>query len=284
MMPDSRFLPPCPEFLADFTDFLDGTLPPARRAKVHVHLDCCEPCLRHLSAYRRGVGVLHDSEIETDPRSFWRRLERRMWVEGHLGGGDRSPAPRPAADRWTQPAWAVAAAALFAVIIFGAGLWSTQHWPAGVPERTGDRTVVVAGPVMAAARGIQSATEPEDVELDAAVPEAGAPALRRPAVQPLPRPDRGIVLARATADETAPVYVEAEAEVPEPWVERQFRRLEEEVERGRSPAPSPPAWANGWADPLEVRPTGIQPRIRTAGFAPQAGVQVWPVEAAVTIP
>ena len=294
MMPDSRFSPPCPDFLADFSDFLDGTLPPARRAEVHVHLDCCEPCLRHLSAYRRGVGTLRDSEIETDPRTFWRQLERRLWVEGHLGGGVRPPAPRPAPDRWTQPAWAVAAAALFAVVVFGAGLWSTQHWPGGTPEPAGERTVIVAGPATAAARGIRPVLDAGD--LDIATPAPEAPAGSRAEDRPLPRPDRGAVLARATGEST-PVYVESTPdydastayaevgpEVTERWVDRQFRRLEEEVERGRGPAPSPPAWANGWADPLEVRPTALQPRIRTAGFAPRAGLQVWPVEAAVTIP
>jgi anti-sigma factor RsiW len=36
----------CREVLADLSDFLDGTLPPARLAAIHAHLAACDTCAR----------------------------------------------------------------------------------------------------------------------------------------------------------------------------------------------------------------------------------------------
>lgn len=277
---------PCPDFLADFSGFVDGTLPAPRRSKIQAHFDGCEPCLRHLSAYRRGVARIRNADVEVDGAAFWSRLEERMWVDGHLAAEVPRPA-RPAPD-WRQPVWAIGAAAVFAVAVFGAGLWSSSQWPGGesLPRR-----VVVAGAATTTpdTRDLNPAADPGPVEngMEPAAIEVAAGPGTRPAADPrpsVPRPDRSIVLAGAGAD-PAPERAEPEPASGGNWVEREFRRLEEDVQRGTWERTSPPAWANGWADPLEVRPTPIGgTRIRTAGFAPRAGLQIWPVEAAVSIP
>lgn len=91
----------CGHFLTDFSDFIDGTLPLARRARIQAHLDCCEGCLRHLRAYRRGMAQLRIMEAEPRPdftselEARIRRLEsaeaRRAGDEAR-GGGSRLPA------------------------------------------------------------------------------------------------------------------------------------------------------------------------------------------------
>ena len=48
----------CRAFLNDFSAFVDGELPPRRRDEIQAHVDCCQACLDHLTAYRRGITVL----------------------------------------------------------------------------------------------------------------------------------------------------------------------------------------------------------------------------------
>ncbi len=287
MMPDPIATPPCPDFLADFSDYLDDSLPADRRAEIQAHFDCCEGCLRHLSAYRRGVARLRNSGVEVDSETFWNGLESRLWVDGHLGAEpERAPS-----QSWTRPAWAIASAALFAVVVFGAGLWSTQYWPGGVAGEPDARRVVVAsGPTSAVgAIPVEAPATSEDEVADGAAESVTRPESAPSTPVPVQRPDRAIVLASATLPAAEPESESGPAVEPRgsagAWVEREFRRLEEQVERGSWESAPRPAWASGWADPLEVRPTPIGTRVRSAGYAPQqGGLQIWPVEAAVTIP
>jgi hypothetical protein len=72
----------CPQFLERFSEFVDGLLPPDRRAWFQAHLDCCEGCLRHLAAYRNGVEALRSAPgVEIEPAEFWEQLQQRMWLE-----------------------------------------------------------------------------------------------------------------------------------------------------------------------------------------------------------
>ena len=69
---------PCRAFLDDFSAFVDGHVSPARRAEIQAHVDCCQRCLEHLTAYRRGVTVLRSIEAGASA-DFWERLESRIW-------------------------------------------------------------------------------------------------------------------------------------------------------------------------------------------------------------
>ena len=48
----------CRELVGLVTDFLEGVLPPRRRARVHVHLACCVSCRRYLDQMRLTIGML----------------------------------------------------------------------------------------------------------------------------------------------------------------------------------------------------------------------------------
>ena len=54
----------CRAFLNDFSAFVDGELPPRRRDEIQAHVDCCQACLDHLTAYRRGITVLRSIEAD----------------------------------------------------------------------------------------------------------------------------------------------------------------------------------------------------------------------------
>lgn len=79
-MPTSRG--PCRDFLAEFSNFVDGTLDPDRRALLLAHLDCCEACLRHLTAYRQGIAAYRAASA---PVPAWGLYERVMERLGDLG-------------------------------------------------------------------------------------------------------------------------------------------------------------------------------------------------------
>jgi hypothetical protein len=89
--------PVCPGFARDFSDFVDGHLPAARHAELQAHLDCCERCLQHLTAYRKGVESLRGArEGGLDIDAFWACLEHRIWhvdfAEPTTRSGWRMPA------------------------------------------------------------------------------------------------------------------------------------------------------------------------------------------------
>lgn len=115
---------PCRAFLDDFSAFVDGHMPPARRGEIQAHVDCCQGCLDHLTAYRRGITVLRSIEAEAAP-DFWARVERRLWrggdpltvLEGGVASGTASRA-----GRWPRPTVAVAAAAVLALFVIVRGL------------------------------------------------------------------------------------------------------------------------------------------------------------------
>lgn len=92
----------CSDFLTVFSDFIDGSLDPATTSEVLAHLDCCEGCLLHLRAYRRGVGTLRaaepapfDPDVEDD---FYEKLEERLRRDA--GWGYLEPVP---AGAYGQP-------------------------------------------------------------------------------------------------------------------------------------------------------------------------------------
>src|SRR5688572_10086220 len=119
---------PCRAFLDDFSAFVDGHVSPARRAEIQAHVDCCQRCLDHLTAYRRGVTVLRSIEAGS-PADFWERLERRIWPDGALTVVDGGQAQGRRVGRWPGPAVGLAAAAVLALFVFlrGFGPESTSR-------------------------------------------------------------------------------------------------------------------------------------------------------------
>lgn len=82
-MPISRG--PCRDFLDEFSSFVDGSLDPARRALLVAHLDCCEACLRHLKAYRKGIAAYREANTPVPAWGLYDRVVERL-------GGDVPPA------------------------------------------------------------------------------------------------------------------------------------------------------------------------------------------------
>ena len=60
----------CREFVELVSDYLDGTLPPAERARMDAHLAECDGCTGYLEDMRRLVGSLNETpELPPDPHT-----------------------------------------------------------------------------------------------------------------------------------------------------------------------------------------------------------------------
>jgi anti-sigma factor RsiW len=60
----------CREFVELVTDYVEGTLPEAERARMEAHLAECEGCSGYLEDMRRLVGSLHETpEPPPDPHT-----------------------------------------------------------------------------------------------------------------------------------------------------------------------------------------------------------------------
>jgi anti-sigma factor RsiW len=58
----------CQEFVELVTDYLEGKLPEAERARFEAHLAGCDGCTGYLEDMRRLVGTLHETpQPELDP-------------------------------------------------------------------------------------------------------------------------------------------------------------------------------------------------------------------------
>lgn len=125
----------CRAFLDDFSAFIDGELPPGRRGEYQAHVDCCQTCLAHLAAYRRGITVLRSVE-EAAPVDFWTRLEQRLWVGPALFVVDGEAGAPSRRRGWPGPAVSLAAAAVLALFMIVRGLG-----PGSTPGDVGPRTV-----------------------------------------------------------------------------------------------------------------------------------------------
>ena len=280
----------CPAFLEVFTDFVDGTLPRDRESEIRAHLDCCEGCLRHLAAYRRGVMALKACERDVDPATFWDGLERRLWTEGHLAGGHDGE--RPSGPGGLHPAWAVAAAACFAVVVFFAGVWGDRVLD-DARDRVGDRAVITTASIGSTAPVV---VESEPIEIPESVTASRRPSrpVTRPSSTAAEAPAR-IVRARldtpvapapdGTVEESVSVDQVAEAA----YVASLERELAawEAIERTRSRAAreglrraleSSRVAADGWVTPVRIGAAGV----RT--LRANAPVEPWPVEAAASLP
>ena len=116
---------PCNRFLAAFSDFVDRELSGPRQAEFMAHLDDCEPCLRHLRAYRTGIAAYKSLESDDVPCDFFEMIQTRLAETG----GNRPVAvpvthPRDHDPGRTQrlAGFAVAVAAMFVIVLsYGTG-------------------------------------------------------------------------------------------------------------------------------------------------------------------
>ena len=104
----------CRDFLDDFSGFVDGTLDPHRRSLLIAHLDCCEACLRHLRAYRKGVAAFRDAEPGEPARGLYERVVERLGEEPGIHPG---ATPATAMDHGVRPALGAVGAALVMAVV-----------------------------------------------------------------------------------------------------------------------------------------------------------------------
>lgn len=71
----------CQEFVELVTEYLEGTLSPAARARFQAHLDYCDPCITYIEEMRLTIRSLgHVSEEHIAPAARERLLaEFRDW-------------------------------------------------------------------------------------------------------------------------------------------------------------------------------------------------------------
>lgn len=256
---------PCRAFLGDFSAFVDGQLPHDRRDELQAHVDCCQGCLDHLTAYRRGITVLRSIDAGT-PADFWERLERRLWpgheLTVHQGGREAGLTPR--AGRWPGAAVTVAAAAVLALFLIARGL--------GPESRTG-----TVGP--RSVRASVAVTLPVVPETEAPVASA-----RRDAPSAAPRSSpRGAVASASLEpdDQASPGAAEAASR------EGELERLREQLFEGPLSRASSALVLDGWVEPVRLgrgwsRPgRGPASLIRAAAAVTPAP---WNVDRAVSLP
>jgi len=111
----------CSDYVADFSDFLDGTAPEDEIGLFEAHLEECAPCRRYREVVQRGSEVLRmlpEPELTED---FAPRLQHRLYNvpdHGALGSGSSA-----------TPAMTVVGMALLLTAI----AWSPALRP-GVPQ------------------------------------------------------------------------------------------------------------------------------------------------------
>lgn len=72
----------CQEVLDRLSDYLDGDLPAAERAKVVAHLDECQACARFGGEVADNIGLLREAlrgdEVEADAEALRRQVRARI--------------------------------------------------------------------------------------------------------------------------------------------------------------------------------------------------------------
>ncbi len=158
----------CGDFKTNFSDYLDGELPPASVAGIESHLENCSVCSGMLNAYRSGLGSLrHSVKIEPPDDMF----ERVMAVVDGSGKQAKVIPMRGAARRNGLAAAAVIMLALVGSLLFTGG----------------DRTNVAWSPAVDSTIDVVSTLE--------------TPAPEQPAVEPARRPAQKAYLASYNPDD-----------------------------------------------------------------------------------
>jgi anti-sigma factor RsiW len=260
---------PCRAFLTDFSAFVDGELSTRRRDEIQAHVDCCQACLDHLTAYRRGITVLRSIEAEA-PADFWTRLEQRLWLGPELSvleGGAGQARKKPAA-RWSMPAAWLAAAAVLTLFVVARGLGPGSGSVAVGPERI-QASVAMTLPAVPPSDPVGTAS---DEQATSRVAATGGRSTNR---QPVAR----------GRTEPALAWVDARGESS---IEREIRRFEERILEGglRRGAGSTLA-ADGWVQPVRLGGDRFGSGIRPASLVrPAVAITPapWNVDRAVSLP
>jgi len=261
----------CRAFLDDFSAFIDGELPAGRRGRYQAHVDCCQSCLAHLAAYRRGITVLRSVE-EAAPVDFWTRLERRLWVGPQLSvvDGEAGSPRRRRATSWPRPAVSLAAAAVLGLfmIVRGLGPGST---PGDVGPRTVNASVAMTVPEV-----------PRTAGPDALAPAPASTGSTRSTPRPSRRVQEGVP---PVADPAAAALAHAETGSS---IERELHQLQRSALRqGLGRAAESRLAADGWVQPVRLGNEGSRVSIVPAMLLrPAAAVTPapWNVDRAVNLP
>ncbi|HJU87371.1 MAG TPA: zf-HC2 domain-containing protein [Gemmatimonadota bacterium] len=273
---------PCRAFLDDFSAFVDGHVSPARRAEIQAHVDCCQRCLDHLTAYRRGVTVLRSIEAGA-PGDFWERLERRIWPEDGLAVVNGGGAERRRVGRWPGPAVGLAAAAVLALFVFVRGFGPDATPRALGPQRI-QASVVMTVPEVPDERGVLALADARD--------QSAGDSSSRPRAVAETESEYGEAADPGDPAEAAMARVDSRATT---GFDSEIRRLRERVfegSLGRDRTPSSLAmegWMerDGWVEPVRLggdwsrTPVRRVPLVRTASAIMPAP---WNVDQAVSLP
>ncbi len=192
---------PCRDFLDEFSSFVDGSLDPERRALLLAHLDCCEACLRHLKAYRKGIAAYREANAPVPAWGLYDRVVERLGgnvppVRQVVDGPDPGLAPRR--FRSGVGVGAALVMAVLAMLVFVP--------PAGLDFRAGrDGTVDLAS---------EAALPPTSWAsvIPVVLPEL-APVQREPVASPRPRRDPTLTSGRELEIERLPVVPRREVRV-----------------------------------------------------------------------
>jgi hypothetical protein len=262
---------PCRPFLEDFSAFVDGELPPGRRAEIQAHVDCCQACLDHLTAYRRGITVLRSIEAE-EPFDFWTRLESRLWMGDELrlveGAAQKAPESK-SRGIWHTPAVAVAAAAVLALFVIVRGIG-----PGTTPMEVGPRRVQASVAITLPEVPESSESSAERKSSRASYAERSTAASDRsqvPAERTSPDPMES-ALARAEARTTTSL-------------EQEIRELERRVfHESLGPSAESSLVSDGWVQPVRLGSEWSRPAIQRASLSRAVTPAPWNVDRAVSLP
>jgi hypothetical protein len=265
---------PCRDFLDDFSAFVDGQLSPARRDEIQFHVDCCQGCLDHLTAYRRGITVLRSIEAES-PADFWDRLEHRLWPREArivLDGG-RASGVDSGFGRWPGPAVAVAAAAVLALFVIVRGLGPESSRTVG-PQRV-QASVAMTLPEVPEPEAVGSTANTGDGRADEPRTLARA---ARPAENGTSEP----------ADPAEAVLARVDSRTAGS-LDREISRLRQRVfegSLGREAAESALV-SDGWVEPVRLGNSWSRTSFRPASLVRPASAVTpapWNVDQAVSLP
>lgn len=112
----------CSDFLARYSEFFDGVIPPDDRASFRSHLEECGSCERYHRVVRRGVTLLRSLPPQPLRDDFRDRLRHSLYT---IEEEQRIRRQRPSAASGGG-AMAVVAATLLVVAV----LWTPSLWEA----------------------------------------------------------------------------------------------------------------------------------------------------------
>ena len=259
---------PCRAFLNDFSAFVDGEVSVRRRDEIQAHVDCCQACLDHLTAYRRGITVLRSIEAQA-PADFWTRLEQRLWLgpELTIHGGGQGKARRRG-PRWSLPAASLAAAAVLGLFVVARGLGPGSPPVQMGPERI-QASVAMTLPTVPGSQEARTTTLASAGPNDAGRSPARSSRRAAPAVETAYAP--GTIDPRAGSS-----------------IEEEIRRFEERIlERGLGRGSEGTLQADGWVQPVRLGNDRWGARLQPASLVrPATSVRPapWNVDRALNLP